>query len=201
MECKANNPASGLAGKSVPPVVEAYFELCHLKQLYRQGWLKRGIPKERCESIAEHSFGVSLLALWLSAAYFPELDGGKVLRMALLHDLGEIYAGDIIPGDNISVEEKHRREAQSVERVLRKLPRGEEYLACWQEFERGETGEARFVRQVDRLEMGLQAGVYASQGFESLDEFFASARQGLSEPALVELIEAVQVLSKAETAQ
>jgi putative hydrolase of HD superfamily len=196
MECKGDNPASRLAGTGAQPIVEAYFELCHLKQLYRQGWLKRGVPKERCESIAEHSFGVALLGLWLSAAYFPELDAGKVLRMALLHDLGEIYAGDIIPGDNISAEEKHRREAQSVERVLGKLPKSRDYLACWQEFELGQTAEARFVRQVDRLEMGLQAGVYASQGFENLDEFFASARQGLSDPALVELIEAVQVLSK-----
>ena len=196
MECKADNPVSWLAGRNVPPVVEAYFELCRLKQLYRQGWLKRGIPRQRCESIAEHSFGVALLTLWLSAAHFPELDAGKALRMALLHDLGEIYAGDIIPGDNISAQEKHRREAQSVERVLGKLPNGEDYLACWQEFELGETAEARFVRQIDRLEMGLQAGVYASQGFENLDEFFASARQGLSEPCLVELIEAVRVLSQ-----
>jgi putative hydrolase of HD superfamily len=180
----------------MPSVVEAYFELCHLKQLYRQGWLKRGIPRQRCESIAEHSFGVAMLALWLNAGHVPELDIGKVLRMALLHDLGEVYAGDIIPGDNVPAQEKHQREAQSVERVLRKLPGGEDYLACWQEFELGETAEARFVRQIDRLEMGLQAGVYASQGFENLEEFFTSARQELSEPSLIKLIEAAQVLSR-----
>ena len=164
-----------------------------MKQLYRQGWLKRGIPRERCESIAEHSFGVALLSLWLSEAHFPELETGKVLRMALLHDMGEIYAGDITPGDDVSAEEKHLLEQQSVEQVLGKLPGAEAYLALWQEFEQGETAEARFVRQIDRLEMGLQAGVYASQGFSGLDEFFASARQELSEPSLVELIDAVQL--------
>ena len=153
-----------LKDQNVDPFIRAYFELCQLKQLYRQGWLRRGVSRERCESVAEHSFGCAVLATWLAQAYYPELDVCKVLRMALLHDFGEIYAGDLIPVDAVEPEEKHRREAGSVAQVFANLPGGAAYLSLWEEFERNETPEARFVRQIDRLEMGLQAGVYALQG-------------------------------------
>ena len=142
---------------------------------WRQGWLRRGIPERRCESVAEHSFGVAVLALFLVDAHFPELDRDKVLRLALLHDFGEIYAGDLTPGDAISSEEKHEREATAVAQVLGKLPNGAEYTALWQEYETGATPEAQLVRQVDRLEMGLQASVYERQGLADLSEFYASA--------------------------
>ncbi|MEW5871603.1 MAG: HD domain-containing protein [Chloroflexota bacterium] len=194
MEQKADNPVKLLQGQGTLPIVEAYFELCQLKQLFRQGWLRRGVTRERCESIAEHSFGVALLALWLAQAYFPELDTSKVVQMALLHDFGEVYAGDIIPGDPVSAEEKRQREAASVAQVFGKLPGGEAYRCLWEEFETGQSPEARFVRQIDRLEMGLQAGVYHAQGFAHMDEFFTSAAQALSEPRLSELLEAVRTV-------
>ena len=192
MEVKAENPLSLLAKHNVSPVIRAYFELCHLKQLYRQGWLRRGVPKERCESIAEHSFAAALLALWLAQAYFPELDLQKVVFMALLHDFGEVYAGDIIPGDDLSAEAKHDLEAQSVQQVFAKLPGGEAYLRLWEEFESGDTAEARFVRQIDRLDMGLQAAVYARQGLLRPDEFYRSAAAALSEAQLAGLLAEVQ---------
>ncbi len=58
----------------------------------------------------------------------------------------------------------------------------------WQEFEQGQTPEARLVRQLDRLEMGLQAAVYRSQGLGELAEFSGSAMQALSEPEWVGLL-------------
>ena len=88
--------------------------LPQLKQLYRQGWLKRGVPPERCESVAEHTLGVAVLVMLLADTRFPELDAQKVLRMALLHDFGEIDAGDFTPIDGISLQEKHRLEKESV---------------------------------------------------------------------------------------
>jgi putative hydrolase of HD superfamily len=191
METKADNPLGLFEQERLPPVVAAYLELCHLKQLYRQGWLKRGVPRLRCESIAEHSFGVAALALWLAQAYQPDLDICKIMRMALLHDFGEVYAGDLIPADAISAEEKHRLEAQSVQQVFAKLPGGQSYLDTWQEFEKGTSPEARFVRQIDRLEMGLQAAVYGRQGLIDPHEFFESARQALVDPQWVEVLQAV----------
>ncbi len=188
METKAENPVALLTGEEIPPIIRAYFEFNQLKQLYRQGWLLRGVPKARAESVAEHSLGVAVLALWLADAYYPYLDTKKVLQMALLHDFGEIYAGDFVPGDPISAQEKSALEAKSVEQVLRKLPHGKTYLARWQEFEAGQSPEARFVRQIDRLEMGLQATLYRAQGFDRMEEFLQSARQALSDPELIELM-------------
>lgn len=194
METKAENPVLRLQGKEVDPFVAAYFELCALKQLFRQGWLRRGVPRERCESVAEHSFGVAMLALWLARAHFPALDLQKVLVMALVHDFGEVYTGDIIPSDPVSSDEKYRREAGSIDQVFGKLPGGEMYVRLWQEFEAGVSAEARLIRQVDRLEMGLQAGVYQQQGFAGLAEFFDSAGKGLEDDALLRCLEQVQHL-------
>ena len=183
MELKRAQAARNLAGKQTLPVIEVFYEFNHLKTLFRQGWLRAGIPREQCETVAEHTLGVALLALFLADAHFPQLDKAKLVRMALLHDFGEIYAGDIVPG-KMSLEEKHELERKSVERVLGKLPNGAEYLAVWEEFEAGQTAEARLLRELDRLEMGLQAAVYEQDGLGNLDKFFDSADRALSTPEL-----------------
>jgi putative hydrolase of HD superfamily len=82
------------------------------------------------------------------------------------------------------VEAKHACEEHSVERVLGRLPGGGAYAALWEEYEAGMTPEARFVRQVDRLEMGLQASVYERQGSADLSEFYHSVDRMLSAPDL-----------------
>ena len=183
MEIKRAQAARNLAGIQTLPVIEVFYEFNHLKTLFRQGWLRAGIPREQCETVAEHTLGVALLALFLADAHFPQLDKAKLVRMALLHDFGEIYAGDIVPG-KMSLEEKHELERKSVERVLGKLPNGAEYLAVWEEFEAGQTAEARLLRELDRLEMGLQAAVYEQDGLGNLDKFFDSADRALSTPEL-----------------
>jgi putative hydrolase of HD superfamily len=194
MQTKAPLPAAYLSARNVSPLIETYFEFSHLKHLYRRGWLERGIPPERCESVAEHAFGVALLALLLVDAYEADLDHARVIRLALLHDLGEVYAGDIIPGDAVDPREKHCREEESVVRVLAKLPEGDEYLALWREYERGESPEARYVRQIDRLEMALQAAVYEHQEEQDLSEFYASAQDALSSPHLRGLLDELEDL-------
>jgi putative hydrolase of HD superfamily len=194
MQTKAPPPVNLLSGRKASPLIEAYFELNQLKQLFRQGWLRVGLPRERCESVAEHSYGVALLCLFLADAYFPEMDASKVVRIALLHDLGEAYAGDLTPHDGVSREQKHALERQAAERILAKLPRGAEYLALWDEYEHGASLEARLVRQVDRLEMGLQACVYELQGAGDLSQFYASVDKALESPELRAVLGELQAL-------
>ena len=107
MKTKADLPINFLQGKETLPIIEAYFEFVQLKQLYRQGWLHKGISLEYCESVAEHSFCVALLALVLAYEYSVELDTAIVIRMALIHVLGEIYAGDFTTVDNIDKKDKY----------------------------------------------------------------------------------------------
>jgi putative hydrolase of HD superfamily len=194
MQTKANNPSGLLEGKDILPLVNAYFELNHLKQLYRQGWLQRGVDKSHCESVADHSFCVAVLTFWLVQIYFPNLDICRAIQLALIHDLGEIYAGDITPADQVEHEEKQRLEKASIHRVVEKLPNAQIYLSLWEEFETGTSPEARLVRQVDRLEMGLQAEIYRLQNFSGMEEFILSARQSLQDPPLLELLDEMEKL-------
>lgn len=192
MKVKAENPIYLLNAGEAHPLVAAYFELCHLKQLFRQGWLRRGVSPERCESVADHNFALAVLTLWLAPTVRnPPLDVNKAVKIALMHEIGEVYAGDIIPADGIDPDEKHRLEAESVCLVFSRLPQGAEYTALWEEFEAGETPEARFVRQLDRLEMALQASVYRRQGLPGMEEFFNSTRGALSDPDLLALLEKI----------
>ncbi len=188
MKTKADLPLSAFDGRDLSPLAAAYFELNHLKQLYRQGWLRRGIPPDRCESVAEHVFGMVMLAWWIADAQFPHLDRDKIIRLVLVHELGEIYLGDLVPSDGVPAEEKHRRERETFWQVVGKLPRGEEYLALWDEFESADTPEARFVKQIDRLEMAFQASVYQQQGFGSLAEFFASTDAAIEDNLLRDIL-------------
>lgn len=194
MQMKDENPSRHLRGKSAATMVELYFDLCHLKQLYRQGWLQRGISPLRCESVADHSFGVALLVMFLADRYAPHLDMAKLLRLSLLHDFGEIDVGDVTPADGISSAEKVQREQASVQRVLHRLPNRERYLTLWHEYEAGDTPEARFVRQVEKLEMALQASVYELQGLAELGEFFASTKMALEDDQLRETLSVIENL-------
>lgn len=188
METKSENPANYLKDQDINPIIRAYYEFNQLKVLYRQGWLKRGIPRERCESVAEHSLGVAVLVCWLAEAYHPDLDLCRALRIALVHDFGEVYAGDITPEDGIPRAEKHLLELQSVERVFGDLPGGDRYIELWEEYEGGTSAEARFVRQVDRLEMAMQASVYGQQGSYDLTEFCRTALDSVSDPMIQNLL-------------
>ena len=190
MELKRAQAIRHLEGKEVPPIVQVFFEFNHLKALFRQGWLRHGITKADCETVAEHSLGVALLALFLADECFPELDKAKLILMGLLHDFGEIYAGDIVPG-KMSLADKHELEKTSVERVFLRLAKGREYLAVWQEFEENRTPEARFMKEIDRLEMALQASVYEHEGLAELGVFFESADKALSTPKLREIFAAL----------
>jgi putative hydrolase of HD superfamily len=175
-----------------------------LKSLYRQGWLKRDVPELRCESVADHSFGTALLALLLAGREpFADVDRDRAIRMALIHELCEVYAGDITPVDGISAEEKHRLERDSLLRVLAGLPGsltdqtadgpgpdgpgkgdGAELLALWDDFEAGASPEARLIRQLDRLEMGIQAAIYRAEGYGRMHEFLDSAEKALEDGSL-----------------
>jgi putative hydrolase of HD superfamily len=130
--------------------------------------------------------------MWMAEAHFPELDTSRVVRMALIHDFGEIYAGDLTPEDGFSKEQKRRLESESVARVFNKLPNGDEYLALWEECEAGLSPEARFVREIDRLEMAMQAGVYASLGYKNLDDFFATAKRDISTNQLLDIVSSLE---------
>lgn len=190
METKGPVPRSLFPAGAIRPMLDAYVQINQLKQLFRQGWLQRGVPRDRCETVAEHTAGVAWLILLL-APEAADLDADRALRMAMIHDLGETHAGDITPSDGVSASDKYARERQALRNVVAGLPRGADWLALWEDYESGASPEARFVREVDRLEMGLQAMIYRAEGLVDPTDFIASARSAVSSPALRSLLEAL----------
>lgn len=137
---------------------ELLAEALGLKELDRAGWKRVGVAAP--ESVADHSFGVALAALVLAP---PELDRARLLAMALLHDLAEVRVGDVTPYDDVSREEKRRREHEAASALFSDRP---DLMALWQEAEACESPEARFLKKVDRFDLHLQAERYATAGVD-----------------------------------
>jgi len=173
-------------------VLEVFFEIQSLKNLFRQGWLKKGIKKNICESVADHSFSATMLAWLLAEEYFPEFNLTKVLQYSLIHEIGEIYAGDITPVDNITDAKKYDLESKAVRKVFNKLKNGDKYIKLWEEFELAENQEAKFIKQIDKLEMALQAHYYEHKLNLDLQDFKDSAKKVLTEKILKELLESIK---------
>ena len=162
-------------------VVNVFQSFLRLKALYRQGWLQREIPEINTESVADHSFGIAMLALLLCP---PELDKLKVLEIALLHETGECIIGDLTPWDNVSETDKSKMELDAVLEILSQLPDGERLISLWKEFEYQTSEEGKFVRQLDKLEMGLQAEVYTKLGNNDAQALIKSAHQKVTDEGL-----------------
>ena len=109
----------------------------------------------RQESVAEHSWRLSLMAYWLKSE-FPEADMEKVTRMCLIHDLGEAFTGDI--PTFAKTREDEEREARLLNEWVNALPDGigGEMRALYREMEKRKTLEARIYKALDGLEALIQ---------------------------------------------
>lgn len=164
-----------------------------LKDLKRTGWVEKGIKDP--ESVADHSFMLAILAYVYSKKF--GLDTDKCVKMALLHDICEVYSGDI--PDKIRDEdqlvpdsEKKKLEEQGLKKLISLLPgdfSGEIY-GLWEEFEKRETPEAKLVKDLDKLEMCLQAKDY-SEKYENLEEFFEDGNLNIKTPEIRKIFEKI----------
>ena len=126
-------------------------EIDQMKNVLRQTLLADG---SRRESDAEHSWHLAMYAMLLSE-YAPEpVDISRVVRMVLVHDLIEIYAGDTFCYDKEGNRDKAAREAAAADRLYALLPADQagEYRALWEEFDRMDTPDSRFAAALDRIQ-------------------------------------------------
>lgn len=112
----------------------------------------------RYENSAEHSWQIALLALVLAKESNQPVNIERVIKILLVHDIGEIDANDVFFFDEAGRESVKDKELQSVTRIFGILPEetGAEFLELWKEFENGETEEAKFARAIDRMMPVLQ---------------------------------------------
>lgn len=180
-----------------PESFRRFWELAiALKRLRRQGWIDRGV--DRPESVADHSWGVALLA-WLSSHGRDDLNRERILLLGLVHDLPEALAGDATPFDEVrdrdgridherfreiptyseeSRQVKKREERRALAGMIVGLPEplASDIQSAWIEYDEQQTPEARYVREVDKLETLLQARAYAlGQPGLVMDSFFLGA--------------------------
>jgi 5'-deoxynucleotidase len=183
---------------TVKALLTLYSQVAALKLLPRTGWLQRGVAS--AESVAEHTFGVAMLALLIGNT-IEGVDRGKLLSIALLHDIAEALLGDLPASARrlLGSERKHAAERRAVEVLFDGLPNRAEYLLLWEEYAAGASAEARLIKELDRLEMLAQALAYERAGSRALGEFWADADVGWSAefPSVGAL--AAELLARRET--
>lgn len=197
-----------------------------LKSVKRTGWLDRGIPEADVESVADHSLGVALLA-WASAVEAQSrgaaLDPARIALLAMVHDLPEAETGDAPPydpsaippesdatgrnafldrlhirNDARKVAKRHAEEA-AMRRLLAALPDAaqSELQSLWTELVRGESADARFVKQIDRLETFLQSRHYLEQAPDApMASFKREVLESIDDPLLASIRDAALAESR-----
>lgn len=131
--------------------IEFVLEIDKLKSVLRQTLLTDG---SRRENSAEHSWHLALMALVLGEHADREVDLRRVVKMALVHDLVEIDAGDTFCYDEEGNAGREERERLAAKRIFGLLPEEQrsELEALWEEFEARETRDAKFAAALDRMQ-------------------------------------------------
>lgn len=155
-----------------PKVLSFMHRVEKLKINKRTGWLHHRIP--RAESIADHMYRMAMLAMLCP----NDVDIGKAVMLALVHDLAEAEVGDLTPLDKVPKEEKARREAEAVAYLVHDLlgssPAALRIEALWREYEDRQTLESQLVKDLDRFELLLQATEYErAHDIVDLQPFFS----------------------------
>jgi len=130
-------------------IVNFVLEIDRLKGVTRK---TRPLGLDRCENSAEHSWQIALLAASLAHHAATPVDIHRVIGMLLVHDLGEIDTGDTLVYVEDGWDERKAAERAAVQRIFGLLaePQRGHFLALWQEFEDGQSPEARFAHAADR---------------------------------------------------
>ena len=137
-----------------------YYVLCNkLKTTIRTGWKDWKVNKERLESVAEHIYGTQMLAIAMKSEYEYDIDIYKVIMMLAVHELEEIYIGDLT-SFQITKQEKMKIGTEAVKKVLSNLTNKLEIENLILEYEKRETKEAKFAYYCDKLECDLQCRLY-----------------------------------------
>lgn len=121
-----------------------------LKTTYRANWI---YSEPRTESVAEHTWHTTLLAMLLADAAPEGTDHDHVRNLLTIHDLVEVYAGDTALWDDVPLDDVDARELAAGERLIAMLPESQRdrFDLLWREFQAQQTIEARFARAIDSL--------------------------------------------------
>lgn len=180
----------------VPHFIDLFLFANASKKTRRSGWLREKI--DNSESLAEHIFSLSFLALQLGTELSERLqyplNKGKLVKMALIHDIGELETGDIVTSrgtiiDQQRLKAKEAEQKASIKKLFKKTDPSNFSLALFQELLDRKTLESQLLWQLDKLDMALQALEYEREHGKDLSEFFENAKANISDEFLKELLE------------
>ena len=162
------------------------------KRTLRSGWKREKIRNP--ESVAEHSFQLSVLAMILSDQL--GVDKEKLIKMAILHDLGEVVTGDIVwsRGEIMNIKkraEKEDQEKKEIATLFKIIGKESEYRKIFEEMIERKSQEAKIFWQLDKLEMAVQALAYEKEQNKNLDEFFINADLQIHSKALRRILKEI----------
>lgn len=166
-----------------------------MKNILRRNLVVDG---SRRENDAEHSWHLAIMAMLLEEYSAQKVNIERVLKIALVHDLVEVYAGDTFAYDEKGYEDKEAREIAAADKLFGMLggEQGAEIRALWDEFEAGETHEAKYANAIDRIQPLIlnyltnghtwkQGNVHAPQIYKRMDIIRTAA------PELWQVVEGV----------
>ena len=172
-------------------ILDFFNYVAKLKTVPRQGWVEK-VGIKQPESVADHTFSMTSMAMVLSD--LNNLNTEKILKMSLLHDLAESLTGDLTP-EQISKDEKIKLENSAMKKILAKLPENlsTNYHSLWEEFQNNDSVESKFLHDVDKLEMALQAKLYSKENFpiDTLQIFFESAKKEIKSNNLKKILDKI----------
>lgn len=164
-----------------------YYVLCNkLKDVIRTGWKDWKVKRDRVESVAEHVYGVLMLAVAMHSEYKYDIDINKVIFMLAVHELEEIIIGDLTLFQ-ISKEEKEKLGHEAIEKVLANLLTKDKIVELIKEFDAKETKEALFAFYCDKLECDIQCKLYDEENCVDLNN--QEGNKTSSEPSVKKLLE------------
>lgn len=126
-------------------------EIDKMTGIYRRTML---LSKERRENDAEHSWHIAVMALLFKEYCVEEPSVERAIKMLVVHDLVEIYAGDTFAYDDKGNEDKEAREAAAADKLFSQIPpeQGQEIRSLWEEFDAMETTDSKYAACLDRLQ-------------------------------------------------
>lgn len=196
--------------KRLEAILELILRVGKLKRMPRSGWVLRGVRNP--ETIAGHTFSLTLMAWIFSKKTTHKLDEEKLLKMALCHEICEIYAGDTTPYEPIlsqgkkvfkkwirfSKKEKrafflkdYKKEKKALQKLLfgLTLDLKKEIIGLWDEFKGNRTREARFLHQLYTMQTLLQALLYWRKDKKfPIESWWEWAYEIISQPLALEFL-------------
>ncbi len=153
--------------QNIKKALSFYITCNKLKDTIRKGPSVWNTRRDRIESVADHIYGVQMLAISIYYQFQYKLDINKIIYMLAVHELVECIIGDLAFYE-ITPEEKEKKSQEALETILKDFLGQKEIKALIDEFDNQKTEEAIFAYHCDKLENDIQMKLYEQEGALSI---------------------------------